>query len=178
LKGGLAMQKKKGTIKAAVFLVIVVMGTLFLTMACTGRSTQVQKIDNSGSQEQQETDNEEAPLIFWNPEKPTKTTFEFTSPDVINYFKANNIDIAIFGSPNKGYRLVWVDNYKKAIEVEPCLEIDEQLPGTCKSFGGGSKYKGKESISYFKTRKNPPCVAITLGGYIFEFNPLTGGPCS
>ena len=168
------MQKKRSTLKFPVLFGIVVSGSLFLFMACGGRSVQTQQ---PSVKTQQEISNEEVPVLDWNPNMLTKTTFTFTSQDVINYFKANKINIAIFGSEDMGYKVVWVKNYEQGTEVEPCLKPDDLMPGGCNSFGGGFKYKGKDSILYLRTKKNPNCVAVSIGGYIFQFDPKTGGPC-
>jgi len=175
------MTKKKRSLKTLGFLTAVIIGTLFLIMACSGRSGQVS--ENTGSKT---IVRENLAAEGSYPFKPSlvfnwqKTVLDLRS--ISKFITDNNIKFATFEAGNGDLYITQVKD-GLGIEFFPCAKIDgttiDPIDGLdqCISLQKGNAVVGFEHELILYTIGSPYCVARTVGGYIIEFDVRTGGPC-
>ena len=167
------MQSKKRISRSLFFVTFMSIATLFLFVSCNGRW-------NKDEQAPVQVNTESAKYWAAFPQiddEWIKSTpqFKFDSKSVQEFLSQKKIKMITFLSED-GFAYNLKVNEFIATAIIPCADLDS-LPGNCKSLNREHFVQGIDQVTLLRTRKNPPCIAITIGGYVIEIDLATGEVC-
>ena len=158
------MQRKKRIPRTLGYVAVVSITMLFLFMMCTGQK-------NLSAGESMPIDS--SLVVGWG--EKYKLNFE----SIQTFLKNEEIVTITFVAKNG--RIFYSD--VKGIERPPCGKINgtsiNPIDGykPCTSLSRAKSVVGLGQKTTLYTTGSPYCVAETMGGYIIEYDPFTGGPC-
>jgi hypothetical protein len=156
---------------------------LFFFGACSGRYGQVKENSNDG-QKQEDNSIGNNPFVYSPLVTDWGKRYESLNFEPIRDFLENEKIAAVtFITKDGNVYISNVQDFVKGQEIRPCgmfkgpVVIPVDGSDGCVSIVPFRKLAGLNQQLTHVTSESPYCITITIGGYVIEFDPFTGGPC-